>query len=139
MYFFVFWFCLSVLFCFSFFYNRSLRKMQAGTEWPVILIPSQGCGCFVVYPCHVLLGTKKRPGEEGKGKDPHPARVLPILWFVRCGRAAIHFPLSPGWAFKPLTHSSGSGQGAALPENPRATLLKPPERDEGRGSQHLRE
>lgn len=98
MYFFVFWFCLSVLFCFSFFYNRSLRKMQAGTEWPVILIPSQGCGCFVVYPCHVLLGTKKRPGEEGKGKDPHPARVLPILWFVRCGRAAIHFPLSPGWA-----------------------------------------
>jgi hypothetical protein len=31
-----------------------------------------------------------------------------------------------GWAFKPLTHSSGGGQRAALPGNPRATLLKPP-------------
>ena len=55
----------------------------------------------------------------------HPTRVFPILWSVRHGRAAIHFPLSPGWAFKPLTHSSGGGQGATLSGNPEATLLKP--------------
>jgi hypothetical protein len=67
--------------------------------------------------------TQGMPREKG---DPHPTRGLPILWSFKCGRAAICFPLIPGWAFKPLTHSLGGGQGAALPGNPRATLLKPP-------------
>jgi hypothetical protein len=73
-----------------------------------------------------LLGTKTGAlGKRGR-KDPHPARVLPVLWSVRHGRAAIDFPLIPGWAFKPLIHSSGSGQGVALPGIPGATLLKLP-------------
>jgi hypothetical protein len=52
-------------------------------------------------------------GGGGGRENPHPTRGLPILWSVRCGRAAIYLPLIPGWAFKPLTHSGG-GQGAAL-------------------------
>jgi hypothetical protein len=68
---------------------------------------------------------KEGPRGRGWRKSPHPARVLPILWSVRCGRTAIHFPLSPGWAFKTLTHSLVGGQGAALPRIPGATLLKP--------------
>jgi hypothetical protein len=80
-----------------------------------------------MYLSIVILGTKKgAQGKRGKG-NPHPTRVLPILWFVRSGRAAIYLPLIPRWAFKPLTHSSGDSQGAALPGNPgAATLLKPP-------------
>jgi hypothetical protein len=61
--------------------------------------------------------------EEGEGEDPHPARVPPILWSVRLGRPAIHFPLIPRRSSKPLTHSSGDGKGAALPGSTRATLL----------------
>jgi hypothetical protein len=43
--------------------------------------------------------------------EPHSARVLPILWSVRHGRGAIHFPFIPGWASKPLTHSMGGAKG----------------------------
>ena len=54
----------------------------------------------------------KRGGLGKRGcKDPCPARVLPILWSVRRGWAANYLPLIPGWAFQPLTHSSGGGQG----------------------------
>jgi hypothetical protein len=49
-------------------------------------------------------------GKRGR-KDPYPARILPILWSGRRGRAAICSPLSPGWAFKSLTHSSGVAKG----------------------------
>ena len=73
-----------------------------------------------------MWGTKKGTlGKRGKGKTHTPPELC-ILWSVRHGRAAIYLPLIPGWAFKPLTHSSGGGQGAALPGDPRATLLKPP-------------
>ena len=82
---------------------------------------------YLLIPCAkrslLLLGTNKGARGRWGRKDPHPARVLPIL---RPGRAAINFPLIPGWAFKPLTYSSRGGQGAAVPGNPRATLLKPP-------------
>ena len=54
---------------------------------------------------------KGGPGEEGGRKNPHPARVLPILWSVRHGRAAVYLSLIPGWASKSLTHSSGVGKG----------------------------
>jgi hypothetical protein len=40
-------------------------------------------------------GTQRIPWGRG---NPCPTRVLPILWSVRRGIAAIHFPLSPGWA-----------------------------------------
>jgi hypothetical protein len=46
-----------------------------------------------------------RGGREGAQEmpwgreNPRPSRVLPILWSAERGRAAIHFPLSPGWAF----------------------------------------
>ena len=79
---------------------------------------------------------KEGPRGRGWRKSPHPARVLPILWSVRCGRAAIHFPLSPGWAFKTLTHSLVGGQGAALPAEPWSYFAKATgvigERDKGR-------
>jgi hypothetical protein len=64
-----------------------------------------------------VVGTKKRPRGRGGRKDPCPARVPPMLWSGRCGRAARQFPLIPGWASKPMTHSSGGGHGAAQPES----------------------
>ena len=74
-----------------------------------------------------MLETKKGgPGEDGEGEDPHLARVPTMLWSVRRGRAAIYLSLIPGWASKPLTHSLGGGNGAALPGSPGVTLLKPP-------------
>jgi hypothetical protein len=59
----------------------------------------------------MVSGTKKGDlGRRGRG-DPHPTRVLPILWSVRRGRAALYLLLIPRWAFKPLTHSSEGGKG----------------------------
>jgi hypothetical protein len=42
---------------------------------------------------------------EGGGREDSPclARVPPMLWAGGHGRAARCFPLSPGWASKPLT------------------------------------
>ena len=67
---------------------------------------------------------KRGPRRRGGRRDPHLARVPSMLWSVRCGRAAIHFPLSPGWAFLCPLFGGGGGQGAALPGSPGATLLK---------------
>jgi hypothetical protein len=64
-----------------------------------------------------LLPTKKEALGKGGRKNPHPARVLPIIWSVRRGRPALDFPLN---------RESESGKGTALPRNPGATLLKPP-------------
>jgi hypothetical protein len=55
---------------------------------------------------------KRGPRGIGGRGDPYHARVLSVLWSVRCGRAAFYLLLIPGWAFKPLTHSSECGQGA---------------------------
>lgn len=88
-----------------------------------------------------LLGTKKGdPGTQGGENGLCPARVPPMLWAGGGRTAATHFPLSLGWASKPLTHSLRGGQGAA-PDlgGPRATPCIPGvmgERDKGRGSQH---
>jgi hypothetical protein len=72
-----------------------------------------------------VLGTKKGgPWEEGGGKRPISHQSFPILWSVRHGRAANYLSTYP-WVGIPLSHSSGGGQGAALPGNSRATLLKP--------------
>ena len=59
------------------------------------------------------MGTKKGgPGEVEEGEDsPHLARVPPMFWAGGHRRAARHFPLSPRWASKPLTHSTGVGDG----------------------------
>ena len=80
-----------------------------------------------------------RRWESREGKSPHLTRVPPFLWSVRHGRAANYLSTHP-WLDIPLSHSSGDGQGATLPADPRDTLLKPQgyigERDEGRGSQH---
>ena len=68
-------------------------------------------------------------------KDPNPTRVPPMLWSDGHGRAARLFPLSPGWASKPLYHSLLGGQWAAQPGSPVATLKSPGvmgERDEER-------
>jgi hypothetical protein len=78
-----------------------------------------------------LVGTKKGAlGKSGKGKTHNSPE-----FYIFSRRAAIYLPLIPGWEFKPLTHSSRSGQGAALPGIPEATRVMG-ERDEGRGSQH---
>ena len=72
-------------------------------------------------------------GKRGR-KDPRPTRVSLMLWSDERGRAATRFPLSPGWASKPLTHSLGVGQGAAQPGSPGTTPCSPRvmgEREEG--------
>ena len=59
-----------------------------------------------------------------------------MLWSGGHGRAARHFPLSPGWASKPLTPLSrgGVGQGAAPDtRGPGETLWVPEIQEEGRG------
>jgi hypothetical protein len=75
-------------------------------------------------------------GREGKG--PHPARVS--LCSGQSGVGGLLPTLSTHpWVDIPLSYSSKGGQGAALPRDPGATLLKPGvmgERDEGSGSQH---
>ena len=98
-----------------------LRRNEVSTCWSLFLI-------FLCFANCILLGTKKgAQGKEWEGEDPHPNRVPPMLLSVRCGRVAIYLPLIPGWASKPLTHSSGCGKGqAVLPGIPGATLLKPP-------------
>jgi hypothetical protein len=81
------------------------------------------------------VGTNRGPGERGGREDPCPTRIPPMLWTGRHGRAARHFPLSPGWASKPLTHFTEGGQGAAQPGDPRATPCSSgvmEEREEGR-------
>jgi hypothetical protein len=81
------------------------------------------------------VGTKKGAWGRGVREDPHPARVPPMLWTGRHGKASRCFPLSPGWASKPLTHSTWGGQGASKPGGPGATPCSPGvmgEREEGR-------
>jgi hypothetical protein len=80
------------------------------------------------------MGTKKGPRARG-GEDPHPARVPLMLWTGRHGRANRRFPLSPGWASKPLTHSTGDGEGAAQLGDPGDKPCSPRvigEKEEGR-------
>ena len=78
------------------------------------------------------VGNKiKRGGPCGRmeGKRcPHPTRVS--LFSGQSGMGGLLSTLSTHpWVGIPLSHSSGGGQGAALPgetPNPGATLLKPP-------------
>ena len=57
--------------------------------------------------------------------SPRLGRVPPMLWAGRHRRAARRFPLSPRWASKPLTHSTGGEQGVAQLGGPRATPCSP--------------
>jgi hypothetical protein len=52
-------------------------------------------------------------GRRGREESPLPARVVPMLWAGRCGRAARWFPFGPGWASKLLTPINGDVQGSA--------------------------
>jgi hypothetical protein len=83
------------------------------------------------------------PGEKwGREKGPNFWPEFLCSGQADAGRAAGHFPLGPGWACKPLTHTMGDGEGAAPDRGPRGDTLSPwviGERDEGRGSQHQRE
>ena len=54
---------------------------------------------------------KGGPGEERKGGKAHTLPEFHLCSGQRCGRAAIHSLLSPGWASKPLTHSLGLNKG----------------------------
>ena len=87
------------------------------------------------HPPHHLIGTKRGPGRRMGSEDPCPARIPLMPWTGRHGRAARHFPFSPGWASRALTHLTGDGQWAAQPGGTRATPCSPPvmgEREEGR-------
>jgi hypothetical protein len=54
------------------------------------------------------VGTKKGPGGRRGRKDSSClARLPPMLWAGRCGRAARCFPLCPGWASKPMIPLNG--------------------------------
>jgi hypothetical protein len=53
----------------------------------------------------------KGVGEGGEGRIALIARVPPMLWAGRRGRAVRRFPLGPGWASKPLTPLDGGGGG----------------------------
>jgi len=50
-------------------------------------------------------------GKRVEGKSPRPARIPPMLWAGRHGRTVRRFPLSPGWASKPLTPLDGGWEG----------------------------
>jgi hypothetical protein len=83
---------------------------------------------------HVLLsitGTslcwelkKGGPGKEGEEK-PTPCQSFTYSLVCQTWESCHTLFTQPWVGIKPLTHSSGGGQGAALPGNPRATLLKP--------------
>ena len=80
------------------------------------------------------METNEGRGRKGRKDSPHLARVPPMLWAGRHGRAARLFPLSPRWPSKPLTNSLLGGQWAAQRGSPGATLKSPGvmgERDEG--------
>ena len=86
-------------------------------------------------------GEKKRGtlGSKGKGK-PHLARVLPILWSVRRGRAActFHSSLGGNLSLRPILQgvvARGSPTWESQSYFAKATGVMG-ERDEGRGSQH---
>jgi hypothetical protein len=89
----------------------------------------------IPHPPHKLIGTKTGPRKRGGSENSCPARVPLMPWTGRHGRAARHFPFSPGWASKALTHLTGDGQWATQPEGTGATPCSPPvmgEREEGR-------
>jgi hypothetical protein len=87
------------------------------------------CACVYVY-VSVCVGNRIKGGsggalgEVGEGKrGPHPARVS--LSSGQSGVGGLLPTLSTHpWVGIPLSHSSGGDQGAALPGDPRATLLK---------------
>jgi hypothetical protein len=89
--------------------------------------PGEASFQWMLFPPNVL-GTKKGgPGKKRGENSPHLARVPPMLWAGRCRRASRHFPLSHGWASKPLTHSVGDEQGAAPdlgPSGPHPVALE---------------
>jgi hypothetical protein len=58
------------------------------------------------------IGTKKEPEEEGEGGPmSHQSSTYTLDRRMQEGRQ-MHSP-SPGWAPKPLTHSTGCGKGTA--------------------------
>ena len=70
------------------------------------------------------------------------ARVSPRLWAGGRGRASRCFPLGPGWASKPLTHSTGVDKGQPLTGDPGPTPCSPGvmgERAEGEKFPHRQE
>jgi hypothetical protein len=77
----------------------------------------------------LLWKLKGVAGERGgREASPRPARVPPMLWASRRGRAARYFPLCPGWASKPLTPlyrgwTRGSPQPGTLRRHPVALGL----------------
>jgi hypothetical protein len=64
-------------------------------------------------------------GKWGKGKTHAPPEFHIFSGQSGVGGLLPNLSIHP-WVGIPLSHSSGGGQGAALPGDPGATLLKPP-------------
>jgi hypothetical protein len=81
-------------------------------------------------------------GKRGKGKSLTPPEFHLFSGLSGMG-GLLHTLSTHPWVGIPLSYSSGGGQGATLPGDPRRYLAKAigvmGERDKGRGSQHLPE
>jgi hypothetical protein len=101
-----------------------LAHWRSGNNW------TQNSGNTHLFLCwEQNKGEAGGVGRGGIGKRcPHPVRVF--LFSGQSGVGGLLPTLSTHpWVGIPLSHSSGSGQGAALPGDPlppQATLLKPP-------------
>ena len=71
---------------------------------------------------HYLWELKRGLGKEVDVRIATSCQSSPMLWTGRCGRAARHFPLSPGWASKPLTHSTEDEHGEFFKTKKDSTL-----------------
>ena len=72
------------------------------------------------------VGTKKGGPRGGGGRGKAHTSPEFHLYSAQSGLGGLPPTLSTHpWVGIPLSHSSGGGQGAALPGDPGATLLKP--------------
>ena len=91
-------------------------EASSGKVWSQVLVMQDHCsqrtgaGSWLAWAgmCWTLKGG---PGQERKGGKAHALPEFHLCSGQRCGRAAIHSLLSPGWASKPLTHSLGLNKG----------------------------
>ena len=83
------------------------------------------------------VGTIWGPREGGGGKTHVPPEFYLCSGQEDVGGRPDVFPLSPGWASKPLTHSFRGGQGAAQPGSPRVTSCSPGVMERGKRGSHI--
>jgi hypothetical protein len=132
-------------------WQRSLGSNHTLTKFTYLWFRTSFLFRKLFFSLYAVNKIKKKRGSEGpwgrtEGKIcPHPTRVS--LFSGQSGMGGLLSTLSTHpWVGIPLSHSSGGGQGAALPGDPplpRSYFAKATrvvrEREEGRSSQHLPE